>query len=224
MTIELLDDFRTGPLIYCLRLNGPTERRKVGYTANLKRRDAEISPKMPWPVELEMTYRHPLARKIEPIAHKIMADVRNEKSEWFSCDLGRVRNALAMATVCAAHKENNPKPKVRRQKRPFPKVDGPIGILRDRLEILCYDYRREHDVSERELAHRMGMRAQRLDKLLTLQIKMGFNDAKEISDFFGVSIAWLCGESEIRYRMTKTVQQLIKSLIEEIKAPSRLAP
>ena len=82
-------------------LLAPDGHRKVGYASKLDRRVGQIQPALPWPVELELTFWHPEANKIERTVHKILADARARSGEWFCCSLDRIKHALSMASRIA---------------------------------------------------------------------------------------------------------------------------
>lgn len=89
-----------------------------------------------------------------------------------------------------------------------------LDIARNRLELLCDEYKERHNVSEAELARRMELTPQKLGKLLSLQLRIGLSEAQTITDFFDVSIAWLTGESELRQRLKPEIQSAISSLLK----------
>ena len=78
--------------------------RKVGYTRRLPDRISELAPCSPYPCELEMTYSHPLAEKVEDTLHKLLAS-DHMHSEWFDCDIQRVKSAIPIAAIYVANKK-----------------------------------------------------------------------------------------------------------------------
>lgn len=88
-----------------------------------------------------------------------------------------------------------------------------LDVARGRLELLCNEYKAAHNVSEAEVARRMGFTPQKLGKLLSLQLRIGLSEARQISDFFDVSIAWIAGESEIRQKLTPEMQTAVNQLL-----------
>jgi transcriptional regulator with XRE-family HTH domain len=93
--------------------------------------------------------------------------------------------------------------------------------LRENLDTLCSEYTEEHGVSLSEVARRMGFLPQKLDKLLKGQLQIRFQEAETIRAFFNVSIAWLCGESEIRERLTPEMQSAVQTLLNTASQPKR---
>lgn len=85
--------------------------------------------------------------------------------------------------------------------------------LRDRFRMLCDEYMQANRVSEAEVARLLGFSTSKMSRLLSIQIRIGFQEAQTITDFFGVSIAWLCGESEIREKLSSDMQSAIKGLM-----------
>ena len=197
----------TTPMIYVLA--SPDGHRKVGYTSNLDQRAAQISPALPWPVELEMTYCHPRARKIEPIVHRILKDA-STNGEWFECGLDRIQNALSMATIVQRRQDEKGSGLSPAQ------PSGLSGVLEDirrKAWDLCDDYMHTHGVSQAEIAKKIGIPNTKFCRLLSGRIRIGFQEAQLIADFFNVSIAWLCGESEIREKLTPEIQAAIAPIV-----------
>lgn len=86
--------------------------------------------------------------------------------------------------------------------------------LRERFDDLCREYKEQQGINDSELARRLGYSPQKLYKLRALQLDIRFDDAERIAEFFKVSIAWLCGESQIRQRLSDHQQLAIRQLIE----------
>ena len=91
------------PLVYMIQ--NTQGHIKVGYSGVLNKRFDQVAPASPYPCELVATYYHPQARKIEPILHKILADVRLH-GEWVNCSLGRIFDAIPMANAVLRHRTN----------------------------------------------------------------------------------------------------------------------
>lgn len=102
---------------YVYVLAGPNGERKIGYAKNLSKRVGTLTPALPWPVELEISYNHRRARTIEALLHKILADARI-RGEWFRCSLDRILSALPLADTIVQHKEGK-KGSFRRHGRVF---------------------------------------------------------------------------------------------------------
>lgn len=88
-------------------------------------------------------------------------------------------------------------------------------VLRERFVLLCQEYMERENVSRAELARRMDVSPQKMDKLFKLQLQVRFQEAQLASEFFNVSISWLCGESEIRERLSPELQRAIKQLLDK---------
>lgn len=94
--------------------------------------------------------------------------------------------------------------------------------LRSRFDQLCCEYIARHNINNSELARRMTVKLagrmtispQKLDKYRRLQVQIRFPEAEAFADFFGVSIAWLCGESDVRERLSPDMQRAILQLME----------
>jgi len=84
------------PLVYIIQ--NTQGHLKIGYSGSFTKRTAKIAPASPYPCELAATYCHPQARKIEPIIHQILNDVKMN-GEWFDCSIQRVLLAIPMACL-----------------------------------------------------------------------------------------------------------------------------
>lgn len=96
------------PLVYFIR--NTVGHIKIGYSGVLNERAGKVMPSSPYPCELVATYAHPMARRIEPILHKILRDTRLN-GEWHECSLGRALQAIPMACVVLKHRAKGDKPK-----------------------------------------------------------------------------------------------------------------
>ena len=202
-----------GNFVYVLA--SPDGHRKVGYTAKIDRRITQISPALPWPVELEFQLEHALARRIERIAHKILADARSA-NEWFSCSLERIKNALEMATLCAEHQAANPgkaKTRMERAGGDIRQLDGILATLRERLALLCDEHMEADGVSEAEIARQMGYEAPKLNRMIRGHHRIGAEEAQTIAAYFNTTIAWLSGEVEIREPIPQELQIAIENML-----------